>query len=190
MWWRICNNKIFILILGFINIIDSIVFADFMCQGVPFPLPPPGGGGGGGACLIGACTSSASITFWKSTVNEDEATVPTALWTLHRACAPGYRSQISYLFRGSSADLSGGSVNLIPFFSYFPVFDTLNAIRALRAGGEKDKIFTRFYWRGWCTGPNETCPPPPWTSTKMAGKQLNKYFNTLIIFPSLNSSEP
>ena len=27
-------------------------------------------------------------------------------------------------------------------------------------GGEKDTLFTRFYWRGCCTGPNETCPPP------------------------------
>ena len=57
----------------------------------------------------------------------------------------GYRSQISYPFRGSSADLSGRSVNLIPLFSYFPVFDTLNAIRALRAGCEIDTLFTRFY---------------------------------------------
>ena len=34
-------------------------------------------------------------------------------------------------------------------FSYFHVFDTLNAIRALRAGWWKDTLFTRFYWRGW-----------------------------------------
>ena len=65
--------------------------------------------------------------FLKSTLNEDEATVPTALWTLHRARAPGYRSQICYPFRGLSVDLSAEYENLIPFPPpYFPVFDTLN----------------------------------------------------------------
>ena len=54
-----------------------------------------------------------------------------------------------------------GICEFVTLFSspYFPVFDTLNAIRALR--GEKDTLFTRFYWHGWCTGPNETCPLPP-----------------------------
>ena len=70
-------------------------------------------------------------------------------YTLFPDCLPFWRTGVSlpnflHPLRGSSA----GSVNLIPFFSsYFPVFDTLNAIRVLRAG--------------WCTGPNETCPPPP-----------------------------
>ena len=99
--------------------------------------------------------------FLKSTLNEDEATVPTALWTLHRACAPGYRSQISYPFRGSSADLSGRSVNLIPFFSYFPVFDTLNAIRALRAGWRNRYPFYAFLLTRMMYRPQWDMPPTP-----------------------------
>ena len=88
----------------------------------------------------------------KGTLNEDELRVRTKP-------ALGYRSQIPTL----SADrrwTCPGSVNLIPFFPYFPVFDTLNAIRALRSGWWKYTLFTRFYLRGWCTGPNETYPPP------------------------------
>ena len=65
--------------------------------------------------------------FLKSTLNKDEATKPTALCTRQHACAPGYRSQISYPFRGSSADLSGGSVNLIPFFGSMTYAPTTNA---------------------------------------------------------------
>ena len=100
--------------------------------------------------------------FLKSTLNEDEATVPTALWTLHRACAPGYSSQISYPFRG----LSAGSVNLIPFFSDFPVFDTLNARRALRAGWRKRYPFyafllTRMMYRPQWDMPPGSPPPSP-----------------------------
>ena len=95
--------------------------------------------------------------FLKSTLNEDEATVPTALWTLHRACAPGYRSQI-YPFRGSS----GGYVNLIPFFpSYFPVFDTVNAIRALRAGWRKRFPLYAFLLTRMMYRPQWDMPPPP-----------------------------
>ena len=69
--------------------------------------PFPNGGGGGGHVLLGPVHHPL-----KSTLNKDEATIPTALSTRHRACAPGYRSQISYPFHGSS---------LIPFCSYFPV---------------------------------------------------------------------
>ena len=87
--------------------------------------------------------------------------VPTALWTLHRACALEYRSQISYPFPGLSADLFAESVNLIPFFHIFLFSIPLTRYARYEPGGKKDTLFTRFYWRGWCTGPNETCPPPP-----------------------------
>ena len=48
--------------------------------------PPPGGGGMShwGLYIIRSVNHSL-----ESTLNEDEATVPKALWTLHRACAPG-----------------------------------------------------------------------------------------------------
>ena len=77
----------------------------------------------------------------KGTLNEDEASCLNTTPRVRTRPAPEYRSQIPYPFCESSADLSGGSVNLIPFFppSYFPVFDTLNAIRALRAG----------WWKEW-----------------------------------------
>ena len=49
-------------------------------------------------------------------------------------------------------------MNLIPFFSsYFPVFDTLNVIRAFYAGWRKRYPFYVFLF----TGPNETCPSGP-----------------------------
>ena len=117
-------------------------------------------GGGGGMSHWGLYIIRVNH-FLKSTLNEDEATVPTALWTLHRACAAGYCSQISYPFRGSSADLSGGSVNLIPFFHIFLFSIPLTRYARYLPGGEIDTLFTCFYWRGWCTGPNETCAPPP-----------------------------
>ena len=80
---------------------------------------------------------------------------------------PGHGSQMSYPFRRSSADLSGRSVRLIPFFlpfSYFPVFDTLNAVCELRAGWWKGYplyafLFTRMMYRPqWDMPPS---PPPP-----------------------------
>ena len=98
----------------------------------------PRGGGGGGMSHWGLYIIRVNY-FLKSTLNEDEATVPTALWTLHRACAPRYRSQISYPFRGSSADLSGGSVNLIPFFFLHIFLFSIPLTRYARyaPGGEK-----------------------------------------------------
>ena len=96
--------------------------------------------------------------------NEDGATVPTALWTLHKSTR--VRTGVSprtfpTSFRGSSAGLSEGSVNLIPFFHIFLFSIPLTRYARYAPGGEIDTLFTRFYWRGWCTGPNETCPPPP-----------------------------
>ena len=69
--------------------------------------------------------------------------------TLHVRTA-GYRSQISYLFRGS--------VNLIPIFKYLPVFDTLNAIRAGWRNRYHFYVFllTRMMYR-----PQWDMPPPP-----------------------------
>ena len=119
------------------------------------------GGGGGGMSHWGLYIIRVNH-FLKSTLNEDEEMVPTALWTLHRACAPGYRSQISYPFRRLSADLSGVSVNLIPFFHISLFLIPLTRYARYAPGGEIDTLFTRFYWRGWCTGPNETCPPGSW----------------------------
>ena len=116
-----------------------------------------GGGGGGGHVSLGPVIIRVNH-FLKSTLNEDEATVPTALWTLHRTCAPGYRSQISYPFRGPVWEIC----EFDTLFAHFPVFDTLNAIRTLRAGWRKRyPFFTRFYWLRCCPGPNETCPSPP-----------------------------
>ena len=70
----------------------------------------------------------------------------------HRGIAPKFDTL--------SADMSAGrAVNLIPYFWDFPVFDTLNTIRALRAWWRKRyTLFTRFYLRGWCTGGNR----PQW----------------------------
>ena len=48
-----------------------------------------------------------------------------------------------------------------PFFHIFLFSIPLTRYARYEPGGEKDTLFTRFYWRGWCTGPNETCPPPP-----------------------------
>ena len=87
--------------------------------------------------------------FLKSTLNEDEARVSTALWTLHHACAPKYRSQISYPFRGSSADLSGDLWIWYPFFllHIFPLSIPLTRYARYAPGGV---FLTSFYWRGWC----------------------------------------
>ena len=63
----------------------------------------------------------------------------------HRGIAPKFDTL--------SADMSaGGAVNLIPYFLDFPVFDTLNAIRALRAWWRKRYpfyafLFTRMMYR-------------------------------------------
>ena len=65
--------------------------------------------------------------------------------------------------------------NFIPFprtcpgelWIWYPIFEISPfSIPSMRyahyaPGGEKDTLFTRFYLRGWCTGPNETYPPPP-----------------------------
>ena len=84
-----------------------------------------------------------------------------------RACAPRYRSQISYPFRGC---MSGGAVILIPCFWDFPVFDTLNAIRALRAWcmAKKDP----FYADDVQT-PMETYPP--WSQAGGGGGGAYKF---------------
>ena len=49
------------------------------------------------------------------------------------------------------------------FFHIFLFSIPLTRYARYAAGGEIDTLFTRFYWRGWCTGPNETClkSPPP-----------------------------
>ena len=54
---------------------------------------------------------------------------------------------------------SRGSVDLIPFFHIFLFLIPLTRYARYVPGGEKDTLFTRFYLRGWCTSPNETCPP-------------------------------
>ena len=85
--------------------------------------PGGGGGGGGGMSHWGLYIMRVNHSL-KGTLNEDEATVLNTTLRMRT----GYLSQICYPFRGSCADLSRRSVNLIPCFSYFPVFDTLNAI--------------------------------------------------------------
>ena len=118
----------------------------------------PGGAGGGGGMSHWGLYIIHVNHFLKSTLNEDDATVSTAIWTLHCKCAPGYCSQISYPFRGSSADLYR---DLWIWYPFFHIFLFSIPLTRYAPGGEKDTLFTRFYWRGWCTGPNETCPPPP-----------------------------
>ena len=49
-------------------------------------------------------------------------------------------------------DLSGGSVNLIPIFPYFPVFDTLNAI----PGGENIPFLRVFIYADDVQASNST----------------------------------
>ena len=110
--------------------------------------------GGGGACLIGACTSSASITFWK-------ATVPTALWTLHVAWEPGNRSQISYTLPWIFHGPVQGIFDFDTFFFFLFSIPLINAIRALRSGWWKDSypfyafLLTRMMYR-----PQWDNPPP------------------------------
>ena len=84
-------------------------------------------------CLIGACTSVRVNHFLKSTLNEDE--VLNNFDTL-------YRETIRDIF---CIPLIGIFFFSFCFPSYFPVFDTLNAIRAIRAGGgEKDFVLNVF----------------------------------------------
>ena len=47
-----------------------------------------------------------------------------------------------------------------PFFHIFLFTIHLTRYARYAPSGEKDTLFTRFYWCGWCTGPNETCPSP------------------------------
>ena len=47
------------------------------------------------------------------------------------------------------------------FFIFFLFSIPLTRYTHYAPGGEIDTLLTRFYRRGWCTGPNETCPPPP-----------------------------
>ena len=73
----------------------------------------------------------------------------------YRNTTPQYRSQISYLFRGHF--WARGAVNLIPYIWDFPVFDTLNAIRALRAWWRKRYPF----YADDVQAPMRHTPPPP-----------------------------
>ena len=91
----------------------------------------------------------------KGTLNEDEPRV------LHQARAGVSLPNFLPFHADRRWTCPGDLVNLIPFFPLFScTFDTLNAIRALRAGWLKIyHLRTRFYLCGWCTGPNETYPP-------------------------------
>ena len=87
----------------------------------------------------------------------------------HRGIAPRFPT--------ISADLSGGSVNLIPFFSsYFPVFDTLNAIRALRAGWRKRyPVYAFLLTRMMYTPQLWDMPPPPPPGYVVAYRPINHH---------------
>ena len=123
----------------------------------------PGGGGGGGMSHWGLYIIRLNHSL-KGTLNEDEATILTALGTRHRACAPGYR-RIAPKFHTLSADRQrtcpGDLWIWYPFFIFSCGSIPLTQYACYAPGGEKDTLFTRFYLRGWCTGPNETFPPPP-----------------------------
>ena len=82
--------------------------------------PPPRGGGGRGMYHWGLCIILVNH-FLKSILNEDESD-DTHISSLNTTPCDGVRAHqgIAPKFPTLSADLSGGSVNLIPFFSYFP----------------------------------------------------------------------
>ena len=136
----------------------------------PLPPPPPGGGGGGMSHwdLYIICINDSL----KGTQNEDEVTYPQScsLWTRHRACAPGPHRGITPKFPTLSADRQQtcpGDLwiwyHFPPFFHIFLFSIPLTRYASYTPGGEKDTstLFTCFYLRRWCTGPNETFPPPP-----------------------------
>ena len=117
------------------------------------------GGGGGGMCHWGLYIMRVNH-FLKSTLKRGWSDGTHSSLNTTPRVRTGVSLPDSYPFRG----LSAGSVNLIPFFHIF--LFSIPLTRGTRyaryePGGEKDTLFTRFYWRGWYTGPNETCPPPP-----------------------------
>ena len=73
------------------------------------------------------------------------------------------------------------SVNLIPFFHVFLFSIPLTRYARYAPGGEIDTLFTRLYWRGWCTGPDETCPPPPPPGLCLVPASVYIYFSPLIL---------
>ena len=56
------------------------------------------------------------------------------------------------------------------WYPFFHIFLFSRPLNALCAGCKKDTLFTRFYWRGWCTGPP---PPPPPPGTPGARQSVN-----------------
>ena len=122
---------------------------------------------GGGACLIGAGTSSASITLiLKSRPrNEDEATVYThsSLNTYYnRTCACGAHRCIAPKFPTLSADRPWTCLGDLWIWYYIFLFSIpLTRYARYAPGGEIDTLFTRFSWRGWCTCRPQWDMPPP-----------------------------
>ena len=103
------------------------------------------------ACLIGTCTSSASITRMKRRYPR-----LSEHYTARAHQARGIAPRFPTLSADCPRDLWIG----YPFFLHIFLFSIpLTRYARYQPGGEKDTLFTRFYWRGWCTGPNETCPP-------------------------------
>ena len=100
----------------------------------------------------------------KGTLNDDEATILTALWTRHRECAPGPHQGITPKFPTLSADrrrtCSGDLWIWYPFLHYF-----LFSIRALRTVTHRVVkrypfyafLFTRMMYRPqWDMPPRES----------------------------------
>ena len=77
--------------------------------------------------------------FLKGTLNEDEATVPTA--SEHYTAV---HTGVSFPDFLPFPRIVHGICEFEPFFSYLPGFDTLNGYARYEPGGEKDTQ-TRFY---------------------------------------------
>ena len=163
----------------------------WQCKFNAFSYTSWGGGGGGGGMSHWGLLQLYIIRvnhFLKSTLNEDEATVPTlSEQYVHSACAPGYRSQISHPFRGLSADLSGVRGNCeSTLFSNFPVFDTLLPLTrytCVTSQVAKKIPFFHVFLRMWCTGHNETksaCQLPLQNCINISLWCLNSYPTVLL----------
>ena len=113
------------------------------------------GGGGGGACLIGACTSSVQI---KKRVKRVSFSPPGACvyrvkWIENRKI---WKKKYQ-IYR------SPGQGKGRKFGSDTPVHTHGVVFRELWVSSLHPRLgcFSERDLRGWCTGPNETCPPPP-----------------------------
>ena len=91
------------------------------------------------------------IPFLRVFIDADDVQAP--MRHAHRGIAPRFPTLSANRPRTCTGDLW-------IWYPFFHIFLFSIPLARYAPGGEKDTLFTRFYWRGWCTGPNETCPPP------------------------------